>query len=117
MRINDFTVSQFGGLNTAVKDRKALKAGIAVDAKNWLTGKFGDHIELRRGQALLGQTRQTGAGKITGLGVAKRYDGTEIPFYSHGQKVKYYDADSDDAIEVGSNRLGSAADGEDVWFA
>jgi hypothetical protein len=46
MRIPDFPVSQFGGLNTAVKDRKALKAGIAVDAKNWLTGKYGDHITI-----------------------------------------------------------------------
>jgi hypothetical protein len=62
MRIPDFTISQFGGLNTAVKDTKTLKPGIAVDSLNWLTGKYGDHIELRRGQALLTDTRESGAG-------------------------------------------------------
>ena len=31
-----------------------------------------------------------GAGKITGLGVGLRYDGTEIPFWSRGRKVEYY---------------------------
>jgi hypothetical protein len=117
MRIPDFTVTQFGGLNTAIKDIRTLKPGIATDALNWVTAKFGDHIELRRGSALLGQTRQTGSGKITGLGVAIRYDGTEVPLRSRGQKIEYYDATTDDWIETGSNLLGSAADGEDVWFA
>jgi hypothetical protein len=41
---------------------------------NWITGKYGDHIELRRGTLLLGQTRQTGSGKITGLGVGSVID-------------------------------------------
>jgi hypothetical protein len=117
MRIPDFTVSQFGGLNTAIKDHRALKPGIATSSKNWITAKYGDHIELRRGQALLGQTRQTGAGKITGLGVGLRYDGVQVPFWSHGQKLKYYDAGSDDGVEIGSDILGAAADGEDCWFA
>src|SRR5258705_9953265 len=80
MRIPDFTVSQFGGLNTVIKDTKTLKPGIAVDSLNWTTAKYGDHIELRRGQALLGETRVDGAGKITGLGVGVRYDGGMFPF-------------------------------------
>ena len=69
MRLPDYTVSQFGGLNTFIKDTKTLKPGVATDSLNWVTAKFGDHIELRRGSALLGQTRVSGAGKITGLGV------------------------------------------------
>lgn len=117
MRINDFTVSQFGGLNTFIKDTKSLKPGIATSSLNWLTGKFGDHIELRRGQALLGQTRNDGTGKITGLGVGIRYDATEVPFFSYGQKVKYYNSTDDDTHEVGTDVLGSAASGEDVWFS
>ena len=117
MNIPDFTVSKFLGLNTSIKDTKSLKPGVAVDSVNWLTGKFGDHIELRRGTALLGQTRESGTGKVTGLGVGIRYDGIEIPFFSHGQKVKYYDADDDDVHEVGTDLLGDAADGEDVWFS
>lgn len=114
--IPDFTVSNFPGLVTAVKDIKTLKPGASPDSKNWLTGKFGDHIELVRGYARLGLTEQTGNGKITGLGVGIRYDGTEIPWYSHGRKVKYYDVTTDDAVEVGTNLLPAAADGEDVWM-
>jgi hypothetical protein len=117
MRIPDFTVSQFGGLNTFIKDRKTLKPGIATDAKNWATAKFGDHIELRRGSALLGATRATGAGKITGLGVGMRADGTQVPRWSRGRKVEFYDVDADDRAETGSDILPAAADGEDVWFA
>ncbi len=116
MKIPDFTVSQFSGLNTFIKDTKTLKPGVATDSLNWITSKYGDHIELRRGSAVLGKTRATGAGKITGLGVAQRYDGQEIPFFSHGQKVNYYDASTDDVVEVGSDLLGSTADGEDCWF-
>jgi hypothetical protein len=117
MRIPDFTVSKFGGLNTFIKDTKTLKPGIATDSKNWLTAKYGDHIELRRGSALLGQTRQSGSGKITGLGVGVRYDGTPIVRRSRGQKVEYYDTATDDWVEIGSNVLGSSADGEDVWIS
>jgi hypothetical protein len=117
MRIPDFTVSQFSGLNTAIRDTKTLKPGIATDTKNWLTSKFGDHIELRRGSALLGQTRQSGAGKITGLGVGVRYDGTQVPFWSRGRKFEYYSATTDDRVEVGSNILPVVADGEDCWFS
>src|SRR3954462_15866147 len=117
MRIADYTVSQFGGLNTFIRDTKTLKPGIATQSLNWLTGKFGDHIELRRGQALLGQTRVDGSGKITGIGVGIRYDGAEVPFFSYGKKVKYYNDSDDDTHEVGSDLLGSAADGEDVWFS
>jgi hypothetical protein len=115
--ISEITVSQFAGLDTFIKDTKTLKAGIATDSKNWVTGKFGDHIELRRGKLLLGQTRQSGSGKITGLDVGTRYDGVQVPFYSYGKKLKYYDATLDDTVEIGSDILGTPADGEDVWFA
>src|SRR5690349_19756577 len=117
MRIPDYTVSQFLGTNTFIKDTKTLKPGVATDSLNWLTAKYGDHIELRRGQALLGQTRITGEGKITGLGVGLRYDGVEVPFWSRGQKLEYYNANGDDRAEIGSDILGAKADGEDCWFA
>jgi hypothetical protein len=114
--IPDFVLSEFLGLQTSVKDIKTLKPGYSPDSKNWITGTHKDHIELRRGYARLGTTEQTGTGKITGLGIGIRYDGTEIPWYSHGRKVKYYDVATDDAIEVSTNLLPSGADGEDVWF-
>ncbi len=112
----DFVLSTFFGQNTAVKDLKTLKPGVSPDSLNWLTGKERDHIELRRGYARLGTSEQSGNGKITGLGVGVRYDGTQVPWYSHGRKVKYYDVTTDDTIEVGSNLLPTTADGEDVWF-
>ncbi|UPJ35850.1 hypothetical protein IVB45_02220 [Bradyrhizobium sp. 4] len=116
MIIPDYSVNTFLGLNTAIKDTHALKPGVSPDSLNWITGKDKDHIELRRGYARLGMTAQAGNGKITGLGVGMRYDGTQIPFYSHGRKVKYYDVTTDDGIEVGSNLLPATADGEDVWM-
>jgi hypothetical protein len=117
MRIPDFIVTSFPGLNTKVKDTKTLDRGVAIDSKNWMTGDFKDHIELRRGSLLLGETREDGAGKITGMGIGKRRDGVQIPFFSHGRKVKYYDTVSEDNIEVGSDLLSADQDGEDVWFA
>lgn len=115
--MQDFTITEFGGLNTAVKDIKTLKAGISPDSLNWVTSKLKDSISLRRGYARLGLTEQSGTGKVTGIGVGTRYDGVEVLWYSHGRKVKYYDTTTDDAIEVGSNLLPTGADGEDVWFA
>lgn len=117
MRIPDYTISQFAGLNTSIPDLYTLKKGVSPDSLNWITSKFGDSIALRRGHALLGQTRQTGAGKVTGLGIATKYDGTQVPFFSHGRKIKYYDASIDDTAETGSDVLPATADGEDVWFS
>ena len=91
MRIPDYKVSSFGGLTTFIKDTKTLKPGIATSSLNWLTAKYGDHIELRRGSKLLHATREAGAGKITGVGVGLRADGTQVVRWSRGRKVEYYD--------------------------
>lgn len=116
MQIPDFLISTFYGVNNSTKDIKTLKAGVSPDALNWLTGRDRDHIELRRGYARLGLTEQTGAGKISGLGVGIRYDGVQVPFYSHGSKVKYYNSSTDDTVEVGTDILGTSASSDDVWF-
>jgi len=112
----DFTISQFFGTNTAVKDIKTLKPGVSPDAKNWITSREKDSISLRRGYARKGLTEVTGVGKVTGIGKGIRYDTTEVLWYSYGQKVKYYDTITDDNIEVGTDLLGIKADGEDVWM-
>lgn len=112
----DFALDQFFGLNTSIRDIKTLKPGVSPDSLNWLTGKERDHIELRRGAARLGLTEVTGNGKVTGMGIAVRYDGVQIPFFSYGRKIKYYSVSTDDTVEVSSNLLPTAADGEDVWF-
>ena len=114
--MQDYIIDTFEGLTTSVKDIKTLKKGTSPDSKNWITGRFKDHIELRRGYARLGSTEVTGNGKITGLGVGIRYDGVEVPFFSYDRKLKYYDATTEDTIEIGTNTLPSGASGEDVWI-
>jgi hypothetical protein len=59
----------------------------------------------------------SGPGKITGLGVGLKYDGTQIPFWNRGRKIEYYDASTDDRAEVGTDLLPVLADGEDCWFS
>lgn len=112
--IRDFTISNFFGLNTFIKDKKALRKGYSPDSKNWIT--YQDHIELRRGYARLHTTEQTGNGKITGLGVGVKYDGVEIPFFSYLRKLKYYNSATEEAVEIGSDTLPAGASGEDIWI-
>lgn len=112
----DYAVSEFNGLNTFIKDLRVLGDGQTPDSLNWITGKYKDNISLRRGYALLGITRNAGLGRISGLGVAQRPDGTQVPFFSYGQKVKYYNATTGDTQEIGTNSLPAGADSDDVSF-
>jgi hypothetical protein len=45
------------GFNTFIKDLKTLKSAVASSSNNYITGKYRDHSELRRGSQLLGHTR------------------------------------------------------------
>ena len=112
--IPDHTISKFFGNNTELSDIKSIPDGWSPDSLNWITGTEQDSIALRRGTALLGQTRNNGLGAITGLGVGTKQNGTQIPFFTYGRKAKYYDADLDDTVEIGTDLLPAAADGEDV---
>lgn len=96
----DYTVSEWGGLNTYIKDLKMLDDGQSPASLNWLTGRFKDHIELRRGSAVLGKTTRTGIGRVTGLGVGYKHDQTQVPYFTYGQKINYYNATANDTIEV-----------------
>lgn len=98
------------GLFTRFED-ESIPLGAASDSNNWMT--FGDRIELRRGQTLLG-TDVSGVGNVSGLIVGRRFDGTQIPFYTYDRKIKYYDASSEDWVEAGTNTLPAAASGEDI---
>lgn len=116
-RIPDYTVSTFPGLNTAFTDTRTLKPGVSPDSMNWLTSRFNDSIALRGGSVRLGQTKVTGNGKVSGIGIGIRYDGVAVPFFSYGRKVKYYDVTTDNTVEIGSNILPAAAATDDLWFA
>ena len=114
--IEDFVIDTFYGQNTSIKDIKALRKGYSPDALNWVTSKEQDSIALRRGYKLLGQTRVDGTGRVTGIGKGRKYNGTEVLFFSHGRKVKYYDPDTDETVEIGTDLLPAGANGEDVWM-
>lgn len=118
MIIPPFTIKNWKGLNTAVKDARFLEPGESYDALNWITGRKGDHIELRRGSALLGTNRREISGnstKVTGLGVGTKINGTEIPFFTAGRSIYHYDVDTDTTVEdTVANIMPTLADGEDT---
>lgn len=103
--IKNFTKGLFTRLES-----ESIPAGAASNSLNWMS--FGDRIELRRGQTLMG-TNVEGAGRIRGLLVANRFDGTQIPFRSRDRKIEYYDSVTEDWIESGSDVLPELFDTED----
>ncbi len=108
--MNPIVVNQFKGLVTRIEEED-IRRGSAVDCLNWHF--LGDHIELRRGRKLFG-TEVLGSGRITGLRVARRFDGYEIPFYTYARKCLYYDQDAETSNEISSDILPVLADGEDI---
>lgn len=106
-------VKNFFGQATRIES-ESIKDGYASDSNNWLT--FTDHIELRRGQTLLG-TNVSGSGRVSGLVVGDRFDATQVAFYSYDRKIKYYDTITEDWVEVSTTDiLPALASGEDVAF-
>ena len=112
--IPDFTVHEWLGTNTYISDITELKDGETPDSLNWLTGQYKDHIELRRGYTLLGTTRLAGAGQITGIGIGLLQNGTQVPIYSYGSHLMYYNSVTNNTAEIGSSALGAAAASDDV---
>lgn len=112
LQINNFRY----GLITSI-EQQSVPRGASTNNLNWITE--GTKIALRRGYNLLGTTANTGLGKITGLGVGKKPDGTDILFRTRKQKIEYLDTTTNDWVEVGSNALSAdvvATDslGEDI---
>lgn len=114
-KLPDYIIKNFNeGVITRVEDESLPKGAAGVGTYNWLG--LGDHIELRRGQAVLG-TAVNGAGRVTGLRVARKLDaetGTQVMMSSYGRKVRWYDESTDDWDEVNVDQLPAAASGEDV---
>lgn len=105
--------AKWGGFNNAVQDPRFLPLGVSPAQQNWITGRLQDNIQLRRGQALLGQTRRN-TGHASGIGVG--FIGTsQVAFYSANNSLYYYNPTLQDTVEVGTNVLAGAND-EDVWM-
>lgn len=107
--MRQFKIKNFDkGLVTNIEDF-SIPESAASDSLNWLT--LGDKIELSGGYTIIG-TEQTGTGKVTGLAIGEKVDGTRVPIRARGKKLEYYTAS--DWVEIGTDKLGTAADGEDV---
>lgn len=106
--------AKWGGINTQVEDPRFLPLGESPAQQNWITGSLQDNIQLRRGQALLGQTRRTG-GHASGIGVGFMAS-SQLAYFTANSSLYYYNPSTLDTQEVGSNVLAGAND-EDVWFA
>lgn len=105
---------KWGGLNTAVENPRFLPLGTSPSQLNWITSRDGDNIQLRRGQALLGQTRRNGA-HASGIGVGN-IGNTQVLFFSANNSAYRYNPATQDTSEIGTNVLAGAND-EDVWFS
>lgn len=97
------------GLVTKI-EAGSIPRGAVSNALNWLTN--GDRITLRRGMKLIGT--DAGTGKVTGLHTFRKVNGTEVTLRTRGKKVEYYDIVTEDWIEIGTDKLGTSADGETV---
>lgn len=113
--MRDYINFNWLGLLTRLKDDGVPK-GYSSSVLNWMI--FPDRIELRRGSELMG-TENTGPGKITGLRVGKKIDGTEVLIITYDRKVMYYNETTEELVEVvdGSdniNVISSDADGQEM---
>lgn len=86
----DYAVTEFLGLNTFIKDLRALQDGETPASLNWITGRYKDNISLRNGSQLLGTTRNLGVGRVSGLAIGTTNAGTQVPFFTYGQTLGYY---------------------------
>jgi hypothetical protein len=117
--IKQVPVTEFKyGLLDSIEDT-AIPRGSSSKSLNWITE--GVKIALRRGYDLLGTTENSGVGRITGLGVARKPNGDNIVYRTRKRKLEYLDTTTDDWVEVGSDVLPAAVVatdslGEDISF-
>lgn len=108
------TVNNFNMGTIDTLEPQSLPRGAVSNALNWLTQA--DRLELRSGYKVYGN-KDSSTGKITGYIVAKNSAGTEFAYRTHGQKLERYVSATDTWTELGTNALGTSADGKDISFA
>jgi len=101
------------GLITSIEDY-SIPDGSASNSLNWIPKP--DKIELRKGYKVLG-TEQTGTGKVTGIHVTEKANGTQILYRKRGRKLEYYDTSTSDWVEVGTNVFAASDSTEEASFA
>ena len=106
--VRELSIRNFDkGIMTTL-EAQSLPEQAASRSLNWLT--LGDKIELSGGYSVVG-TELAGTGKVTGLKVAEKVDGSLLPIRTRGRKIEYY---TTDWVESGTDLLPLAASGEDV---
>lgn len=100
------------GLITRI-EKESVVRGSASDMLNWHV--LGDHIELRRGQKLLGTEVSAGSGnnRVNFVGVGRKYNQTQVLFWGQGNKVYYYNPVTELNVEIGINLIETD---EDISF-
>lgn len=93
-------------------ERQSIPRGAASRCLNFFNS--GVKLELCRGYSLLGTTENSGAGRITGLGVAKKPDGSDIVYRTRKRKIEYLDTSTNDWVEVGSDTMSANVVAEDA---
>lgn len=78
------------GLITLIEG-ETIPPGAASESLNWHF--FGDRVELRRGQAVLGD-ENAGVGKVTFVRVGRKYNEDSTIFWGYGRKILYYIAET-----------------------
>ena len=101
LTIKDF---KYGLINSV--EQQSIPRGASSDSLNFITS--GVKKELRRGYKLLGTTENLGAGKVTGLGVAKKPNGDDIIYRTRKRKIEYLDTTTDDWVEVGTDTMSAS---------
>jgi hypothetical protein len=112
MTIKEIKNLLFGTID--VLEPISIPRGASSNSLNWKT--LGDRIALRQGYKIFGN-EVSGSGKITGSYTATKSDGTEIQYKTHGKKLMYYVPATDTWTEIGSDVLGTEANGKEMSFA
>lgn len=110
MKIISHNVYKYGQIDS-IEDF-SIPPGAASSSLGWLT--LGDRIELVRGRHLLG-TEVSGVGRVSGLRVGYKPDGTQVLFRTYGLKCLYYNTTTKDWVEMGSNSLAGAVTTTDPY--
>lgn len=109
-----FTIKNFNKGTIDTIEDYSISEEAASKSLNWLTD--GDKIELSGGYSQIDSNNPiSGLGRVTGLQISSKVNGDKQAFYSHSQKLKYLDSNGE-WQEIGSDILGTDADGKDISF-
>lgn len=100
---------KYGTVDTL--EPQSIRDGAASSSLNWRTQ--GDRIELVTGLEQVGDA-VTGVSRVSGIKTVHRPDGSELLIGVRGRKVLYFDEETEDWLECGTDIVPADAVGLDV---